>query len=231
MERRARRIRRKRRRRGVTFAVALLVAGAAMLAHVGYDLWGTGIGTARAQSRLRAEFARDLARPEPRHVVVPGGADGLIRIPRLHIDMAFVEGISAEALAKGPGHYPNTPMPGHGGNVAIAGHRTTHLSPFWGLDTMEPGDDITLVTREGRFVYRVLWVGVARPDADWVLRPTGVPSLTLTTCFPRFSSSHRLVLRAIQVYGRTPHGFVDHRHEALDQWMRPPALQMAKRIA
>jgi sortase A len=210
----------------------MMLVGAAMLGHVAYDLWGTGIGTARAQTRLRAELNSDLAHPARTHRrAVPGHVEGFIRIPRLHIDMAFVEGVTPEALAKGPGHYPNTPMPGHGGNVAIAGHRTTHLSPFWGLDTMRPGDAVTLVTREGRFIYRVVWVGVAQPDADWVLSATGVPTLTLTTCFPRFSSAQRLILRAVQVYGRTPHGSIDHRHEGLDQWMRPPALWLARRIA
>jgi sortase A len=210
----------------LALGVGLLVVGAAMLGRVAYDLWGTGVGTARAQVHLRAEFDRVLAHPKKARPVLPGGAVGLIVIPRLNLDMAFVEGISLEALAKGPGHYPGTPLPGHGGNVAIAGHRTTHLSPFWALDTMQPGDDVTLITREGRFVYRTMWVGVANPDADWVLAGTGLPTLTLTTCYPRFSSTHRLILRAVQVYGRTGHGFVDHLHESLQAWMRPPSLEL-----
>jgi len=203
-----------------------------MLAHVAYDLWGTGIGTARAQVRLKAEFRRSLAHPTPKaRPVLPGSALGLIIIPKLDVDMAFVQGIDDGALAEGPGHYPSSPLPGHGGNVAIAGHRTTHLSPFWALDTMRPGDDVTLITREGTFVYRTIWVGVARPDATWVLAPSGIPTLTLTTCWPRFSSSHRLVLRAIQVYGRTLHGFVDHLGEPLSSWIQPPAIRLGRRLA
>jgi hypothetical protein len=38
-----------------------------------------------------------------------------------------------------------------------------------------------------------------------------VASLTLTTCWPRFSSRSRLVVRAIQVYGRVPGGFLGTR--------------------
>jgi sortase A len=211
--------------------MALVLVGAGMLAHVAFDLWGTGIGTARAQTRLRAEFQQALVHPKKARPVVPGGADGLIVIPRLNLDMAFVEGIGTDALAKGPGHYPGTPLPGHGGNVAIAGHRTTHLSPFWALDTMQPGDDITLLTREGKFIYRTMWVGVAPPNATWVLASSGMPSLTLTTCWPRFSSSHRLVLRAVQVYGRSPGGFVDHLHQSLQSWMQPPAMRLGRRVA
>jgi sortase A len=185
-------------------AVVSMLAGACLLAAVGWDLWGTGISTARAQSALRAELARGAA-ADPS---VPGGAMGLIRIPRLTLDAAYVEGVTLKALAKGPGHYPETPLPGRGGNVAMAGHRTTHGAPFWGLGTLERGDKITLETRTGRFVYRVEWVKVIRPD-DWsILRPTAKPSLTLTTCNPWFSARERLVVRAVQVYGRTPEGFI-----------------------
>lgn len=181
-----------------------MLAGAGLLAAVGWDFWGTGISTARAQSALRAELSQGaMADPS-----VPGGGLGMIRIPRLTLDAAYVQGVTLKALAKGPGHYPETPLPGRGGNVAIAGHRTTHGAPFWGLGTLGRGDRITLETPTGRFVYRVEWVKVVRPD-DWsILQPTAKPSLTLTTCNPWFSARERLVVRAVQIYGRTPGGFI-----------------------
>jgi sortase A len=185
-------------------AVVSMLAGAGLLAVVGWDLWGTGISTARAQSALRAELAEGVAAGPS----VPGGALGLIKIPRLTLDAAYVEGVTLKVLAKGPGHFPETPLPGRGGNVAIAGHRTTHGAPFWGLGTLERGDRITLETLAGRFVYRVEWVKVVRPDDRSILRPTLKPSLTLTTCNPWFSARERLVVRAVQVYGRTPEGFI-----------------------
>ena len=65
------------------------------------------IGTAHAQAGFRASLAQGFpSRP------IPGRADGFIRIPRIRLDMAFVEGVSAEDLAKGPGHYPESSMPG-----------------------------------------------------------------------------------------------------------------------
>jgi sortase A len=211
---------------------ALVVAGAALLGHVAWDMWGTGIGTARAQTQMKSELRQAFAKPKKHHErIVPGGAEGLILIPKIKVDMAFVEGVTPEALAKGPGHYPGTPLPGQGANVAIAGHRTTHLAPFWALDSLEAGDDITLRTREGSFVYRVMWVGVARPNAGWVVAATDLPSLTLTTCWPRFSSTRRLVVRAIQVYGQTPGGFVDHLHQSVEAWTRPPAQLLGQRLA
>lgn len=218
---------RHRRRRWRAGGAVLLCAGLALLLVAVYDLWGTGLGTARAQARIRAEVRRHGLRVEP----IPGGADGFLTIPRIHLDMAFVEGVGPGALALGPGHYPGTPLPGQGGNVAIAGHRTTHLAPFWSLDELRTGDRIELRTAYGRFVYRVLWVGVGPPDSAWVLAPTADPSLTLTTCNPRFSAGQRLVVRALQVLGPVPGGFLDHLRDPLGSWLAPPARQTAGRLA
>ena len=53
-----------------------------------------------------------------------------IVIPAIGVDWVFVEGVSVADLKDGPGHYPETPMPGQAGNAAIAGHRTTYGAPF-----------------------------------------------------------------------------------------------------
>jgi sortase A len=80
--------------------------------------------------------------------------------------------------------------------VAIAGHRTTYLHPFWSLDQLGPGDRIELQTRFGRFDYRVTSTRTVLPTAVWILRPTRDPTLVLTTCSPRFSATRRLVVFA-----------------------------------
>ena len=48
------------------------------------------------------------------------------------------------SLQYGPGHYMQTNLPGSGGNVGIAGHRTTYGAPFTRLDLLEVGDTIFL---------------------------------------------------------------------------------------
>jgi sortase A len=190
------RLRRRRRRRAARAAgVGLVATGLALLGFVGFELWGTGVATAHAQAAFRAEVRHHGIPARP----IVGGVAGFIRIPAISLDMAFVQGISQDDLARGPGHYPGSPMPGLPGNVAIAGHRTTHLAPFWALDSLRQGDRIELQTRRGTFVYEVRWVRVVLPSDRSVLGRTRVPSLTLTTCFPRFSASHRLVVRAVEV--------------------------------
>jgi sortase A len=185
----------------------MILAGSVLVGHVALDLWGTGLGTARAQSRFRAVL---VGRGFPERPA-EGEAIGFLRVPRLGLDVAFVEGVGSDDLALGPGHYTGTPLPGEPGNVAVAGHRTTHAAPFWALDTLAPGDHVGVATAAGAFLYRVAWTRVVDPGALWVVKDTSRPSLTLTTCEPRFSSGSRLVVRAVQVYGPTATGFLDRR--------------------
>jgi sortase A len=199
---------RARRRKWRLLGLLLLVGGVSLVGYVAYQYFGTNWITSRAQHRLRNEITQkgfqdyqtgaegtgqDAIRP------VPKGALGFIKIPRLNLDMVFIEGVTPDDLKLGPGHYPNTPLPGQGGNVGIAGHRTTYLHPFWSLNELKRGDRITLETRKGVFVYRVRWLKVIAPTDVSVVAPTREPSLTLTTCNPRFSASQRLVVRAVLV--------------------------------
>jgi sortase A len=117
-------------------------------------------------------------------------------IPRIGLNAFVVEGVSEDNLRKGPGHYPNTALPGQAGNAAIAGHRTTYGAPFNSLNELKVGDKISLTDTAGRtFVYQVSKPPqVVSPSDVAVLNPTGFPQLTLTTCNPRFSATSRLVV-------------------------------------
>src|SRR5439155_1336458 len=109
-----------------------------------------------------------------------GEALAVIRIPRIGIEKAVVQGVSLEDLKRGPGHYPGTPVPGQPGNAAIAGHRTTYGAPFFRLDEMQPGDPIFVTTPQGSFVYQVQTKQVIGPKENSVLLPSTDNRLTLT---------------------------------------------------
>jgi sortase A len=120
-------------------------------------------------------------------------------VPPVREDPLFVvEGVTLAALRSGPGHYPGTAQPGQPGNVAIAGHRTTYGAPFFNLDGLAPGDEIHVTGRDGvTHVYAFRELRVVAPSDTWVVGPdpleTGAPTLTLTTCHPRFSQAERLI--------------------------------------
>lgn len=112
-----------------------------------------------------------------------------------------VDGVGYEQLRRGPGHYPGTAAPGGQGNFAVAGHRTTYGAPFYSLDELQADDEVHVTDGSGqRHVYRVVDREIVSPTAGWVLRDdplaTGRPTLTLTTCHPRFSASQRMVVFA-----------------------------------
>lgn len=178
-----------------------MISGALLLLFVVYQLWGTGIAEDRSQDALRDQFrdrvaAAPLGPDESAPPPPDGSAIAIIKIPRIGVEKAVVEGVGVEDLKKGPGHYPQTAMPGQPGNAAIAGHRTTYGAPFFNLDQLEPGDPILTTTAQGRFRYEVIGTTVVTPSEVSVLEPTEDNRLTLTTCEPRFSASRRMIVTA-----------------------------------
>jgi sortase A len=180
--------------------------GAAFFAgYVAWLLWGTGLQTQRSQDALRPAIEGQIADPRPPSEgprpgspVVPGSAYGVIRIPRIGLDMVVVQGTDYMSLKAGPGHYLDTADPWDGtGRVGIAGHRTTYLHPFFNLDQVQPGDSIQLLTGFGTYTY-VVKQNFVLPEATAgiVLRQTSRPTLVLTTCNPKYASSERLIVEA-----------------------------------
>ena len=142
-----------------------------------------------------------------------------IYIPRLGRDYAWtiVEGTSDADLDKGPGHYVGTALPGEIGNFAVAGHRVGKGEPFLNLDHLQPGDTVIIETEAAWFVYKVKGTAgdISAKDPDGIpgreivdasdgdpLYPVpdhpGVAAterlLTLTTCHPKFSATHRMIV-------------------------------------
>lgn len=203
----------------------LVTVGLLILLFVAYQLWGTGIYEARAQSDLESQFDRDLARQDsPRTTTTTSGTTpatttpielpptpaagdpvGVITIDKIGVDKVVVEGTTVPDLRRAPGHYEGSAMPGQFGNAAIAGHRTTYGAPFGDLDQLVRGDTISVRTLTGTWEYEVLpdYPIAVKPSQTEVLDPTideatGQPlaTLTLTTCEPKYQATERLVVKA-----------------------------------
>jgi sortase A len=186
---------------------SLLTAAAIMGAYIIWLLWGTGLIHGRQQDQLRGDLEVRIeeaaaapattAEPPP---ALPGQAYAILHIPSLEMNEVVVEGITTEALQKGPGHYPRSADPWDPeGRVAIAGHRTTYGAPFWDLDKLDAGDEIQLETEKGVFSYLVSRTRIVAPTATEVTIPSAQPTLILTTCNPRFSAAERLIVFADRI--------------------------------
>ncbi len=185
-------------RRTLSGLSVLLVLGG--LGLVGYP-FATNMWTDRIQERLEDQIASpELQQAYKERKIETGDSLTRIRIPALGLDTVVVEGITPSALRAGAGHYPQTPLPCEGGNVSIAGHRTTYGRPFGNVDQLKPGDTIELTTPIGGCVYQVARDPfVVAPSEMSVIDPTAERSLTLTTCHPKGSAAQRLIIRATWV--------------------------------
>lgn len=158
----------------------------------------------RVESANFAQLARRLVDESD-----PGDALGRIEAPGMDgLNMVFVQGTDESSLELGPGHYPETAMPGQGRTVAIAGHRTTYLAPFRHIDSMKPGDKITLKMPYGTFVYSVQKTEVVDPSDVGIVHDTGYERLVLSACNPLYSASQRYIVfaRLVHEEARTTSG-------------------------
>lgn len=209
-----------RRSRWARIGTGVRNLGILLLLFVAFQLWGTSALEHRDQARLKQQFTVALASQNAPGTVIPpvpgdggdpstvttattapaaptGEAVAVIRIPKIGVEQAVVEGTGVSDLRKGPGHYRNTPMPGQPGNAAIAGHRTTYGAPFNRLDELSKGDPILVTTLQGKYRYVVDEAPFAvNPSQNDVLFPKGDNRLTLTTCHPKYSASKRLIVVA-----------------------------------
>ena len=192
----------------------LWVVGICLLGWVGYVELDTFLYQIHTADLLHSQRADAVSRatpgvaPEPTANALDGDAPpslhvgdpvGRIEIPRIGLSAAVAEGASSSILRHAVGHLPDTPLPGFGGNVAIAGHRDRQFRP---LRDISPGDEIVVTTPARTLHYRVEWTRVTDPDDVDVLGPTRDPSLTLITCHPFHYLGHapdRFIVRARQV--------------------------------
>jgi sortase A len=206
------------------FSTVLIVAGLILLADAGLTLvWQEPVSAMYAklqQDRLDDELQtleeaplepheqRALEKiPDPQRRLAfraralerrldPGDPMGRIVMPTIGVSEVFVQGTGAGDLRTGPGHYPQTPLPGERGTVAIAGHRTTYGAPFRSIDQLDRGDGIELRMPYGRFTYRVERTRIVEPTETSVIDRVDHDRLVLSACHPLYSAAQRIVVFA-----------------------------------
>jgi sortase A len=178
-------------------ASVMMVSGALLITDAAVTLlWQEPISAVvahREQTRLKEALIDPPARVI-RRMPLPGDAIGRIEIPAIGATDYVVEGTDLENLRKGPGHYPETPLPGDRGTVAIAGHRTTYGAPFRRIDELDRGQEIAVDMPYGRYVYRVERTKIVEPTDLSVLDRVGHDRLVLSACHPLYSAAQRVVV-------------------------------------
>jgi sortase A len=146
------------------------------------------------QAAERDSIAREAKRY--RTSSTRGEVIGRLRVPRMGVNMLFVNGTDHDTLKKGPGRDRRTFMPGENRLVYIAGHRTTYLAPFSHIDRLRSGDRITIEVPYGTFIYAVTRHRIVKSTDLAVLRSPHHELVELQACHPRFFASHRYIAYA-----------------------------------
>jgi sortase A len=187
--------------------VCLLVWGAGYVDHVvGAQREVSRFAAARAAT-LSATRSVDLTLWSPQRIAAwrtameePAAIPlAVLRIPRIGLEVAVLEGTDELTLNRALGHITDTAPPGGEGNSGIAGHRDGF---FRGLKDIGEGELLELDTLHGRDVYRVERTWIVNPEEVSVLNPTPGRTLTLVTCYPFYyvgSAPQRFIVRAALV--------------------------------
>ncbi|MBJ6361387.1 class D sortase [Paenibacillus sp. GCM10012307] len=126
------------------------------------------------------------------------GARGVLRIPRIDLEIVIFEGSSLETLSAGIGMIePGKEIGAH--NVGLAGHRAlTYGKQFNRVGELESGDVIEVKTQEKQLTFIVKDSFVVPKTRVDVLNDNGEPMLTLVTCTPagKKNPPDRLIITA-----------------------------------
>lgn len=144
----------------------------------------------------------------------PVGPESKIIIPKINVEAPVVYDVPSIAeedvqrgLEKGVVHYVTTPNPGEKGNSVLFGHSSGNILnkgkykfAFLLLKSLEK-EDTFIIQKDGkRYVYKIYNKYVTNPHDLSVLGPTDRPAtMTLITCDPPGTSTHRLIIQAEQI--------------------------------
>jgi LPXTG-site transpeptidase (sortase) family protein len=131
---------------------------------------------------------------------VPGDGVGIranrIRIARLGIDLAIIEGDGIDAPIGKAAHFPSSAWPGGGSNIYIYGHARDGM--FITLWKARIGDEVELGLVDG--TTRTYVVAKVLPEVPWdavqYLEPTPTEQLTLQTSTSYYPTAPRFVVIA-----------------------------------
>ena len=113
---------------------------------------------------------------------------GVIRIPKMELEMPLYLGASDENMANGAAVLAQTSIPigGESVNSVIAGHRSWNgFKYFLDIELLEQGDEIYITNLWETLTYRVTEIRIINPnEIDAILIQPGKDMITLLTCHP-----------------------------------------------
>ncbi len=147
------------------------------------------------------------AQSPPTRIVAPAiGLDSPVQKVGWHQESINGQTVSVWDVAEyAAGWHKNSALPGQVGNVVLSGHHNIKGEVFRYIVDLKPGDTITLYADDRPYDYVVTDsfivkdkgepAAVRRQNAQWI-GPFSDKRLTLVTCWPYTSNTHRVIVIA-----------------------------------
>lgn len=127
---------------------------------------------------------------------------GVLSIKKIGLQLPISEGIGEAQLKVSPGHVPQTPPIGATGNAVVAGHRSYDYGEHFNrLGELEAGDHIQYQSKDGELMIFAVFelLEITPGDQSAFEQPEDAQILTLYTCTPIRTATHRLLVRAERI--------------------------------
>lgn len=143
--------------------------------------------------------------------IAGNGVMGYLSIPKIDVKLAIYHGTGDDVLRTGVGHLSGTNLPtgGKGTHAVLAAHRGfPGAKLFTDLDRLEKGDEFYIHVLDEVHAYKVDRIlPMVRKDDRQTLEEAcraeeGKDHVTLLTCTPYGTNSHRLLVRGERIEGR-----------------------------
>ncbi len=152
--------------------------------------------------------------PFPPAITIPSR----LVIPKINVDTAVVKMVweTKQDITGNPysewmvpdneaGWHVNSALPGHSNNVVMSGHHNVGAEIFRYLDQLEPGDAVAVYADDHKYEYVIEEKYIVREKGEpFAVReennqftlPTDDERLTIISCWPYETNTHRIVIVA-----------------------------------
>lgn len=161
------------------------------------EIYNDALFTGETDEEERPDYGELLCTTED-------GIMGYVEIPAIQIRLPIYHGCTENELSKGAGHLPSSSLPvgGKSTHAVLAAHSGRADSKmFTDLDQVKEGDLIYLYVLNKTLTYEVDQITVTTPDdTDAIQIIDGNDLLTLLTCTPYGTNTHRLLVRGHRIF-------------------------------
>lgn len=174
------------RKIGITFIIPIFLAifGGVLILSSGWNYITKGIDIGSFI------FTKPVVDVERREIVIddqttikPKAGDeiGMLNIDSVGMKINVYEGDYEEQFRIGAGHNQLSALPGQNGKVVLAAHRDGYFAP---LEFVKEGDEVSISTSYGKYIYKISKLWVADPKDMTVTAPVDREMLVMYTCYP-----------------------------------------------